>query len=216
MSMLTHEQMRDFIATHDFRSPEDVQRALKGLFAETLQAMLDGELETHLGYPKHQAGPKRPRTAAMAGTPSRSPRNTARCPWRSPATATGASPPSGCPRIRPRWSASRTKSSPGMRGGPTRDIQAQLADLYGVEISPALVSNITDKLLPRITEWPQRPLAACDPVVFLDAIPYKVREDGRVVNKAAYMVVGIDLEGYKDVLGMWIGATNPRNSGSRC
>ncbi len=59
---------------------------------------------------------------------------------------------------------------PGMRGGPTRDIQAQLADLYGVEISPALVSNITDKLLPRITEWQQRPLAACYPVVFLDAI----------------------------------------------
>ena len=58
MSMLTHEQMRDFIATHDFRSPEDVQRALKGLLAETLQALLDGELETHLGYPKHQAGPK--------------------------------------------------------------------------------------------------------------------------------------------------------------
>ena len=103
-----------------------------------------------------------------------------------------------------------------MRGGPTRDIQAQLADLYGVEISPALVSNITDQRLPRITEGPQRPLAACDPVVFLDAIPYKVREDGRVVNKAAYMVVGIDLEGYQDVLGMWIGATNPRNSGSRC
>ena len=92
------------------------------------------------------------------------------------------------------------------RGMSTRDIQAQLADLYGVEISPALVSNITDKLLPRITEWQQRPLAACYRVVFLDAIHYKVREDGRVVTKAAYMVVGIDLEGSKDVLGMWIGA----------
>jgi putative transposase len=92
------------------------------------------------------------------------------------------------------------------RGMSTRDIQAQLADLYGVAISPALVSNITDKLLPRITEWQQRPLAACYPVVFRDAIHYKVREDGRVVTKAAYMVVGIDLAGYKDVLGMWIGA----------
>ena len=58
MSMLTPEQMPDFIATHDFRSPEDVQQALKGLFAETLQAMFGSELETHLGYPKHQAGPK--------------------------------------------------------------------------------------------------------------------------------------------------------------
>ena len=58
-----------------------------------------------------------------------------------------------------------------MRGGPTRDIQAQLADLYGVEISPTLVSNIADKLLPRITEWQQRPLAACYPVVFLERHP---------------------------------------------
>ena len=148
MSMLTHEQLRDFIATHDFRSPEDVQRALKGLCADTLQAMLASERETHRGYPKHQAGPQRPRTAAKAGTPSRSPRSTARCPWRSPATATGASRPSWCRPIRPRWSALRTKSSPGMPGGPTRDIQAQLAHLYGVEISPALVSNITPAVAP--------------------------------------------------------------------
>jgi len=91
------------------------------------------------------------------------------------------------------------------RGMTTRDIQTHLTDLYGVEVSPTLVSNVTDKLLPLIQEWQQRPLAAVYPVVFLDAIHFKVRQEGRVVTKAAYVVVGITLEGYKEVLGLWIG-----------
>lgn len=73
-----------------------------------------------------------------------------------------------------------------------------------MDVSPTLISNVTDKLLPVIQEWQQRPLAAVYPVVFLDAVHFKVRQEGRVVTKAAYMVVGINLEGYKDVLGMWI------------
>ena len=74
-----------------------------------------------------------------------------------------------------------------------------------MEVSPTLISNITDKLLPIIKEWQNRPLQSVYSVVFLDAIHYKVKHESRVVNKAAYMVVGIDLEGCKDVLGMWIG-----------
>ncbi|EJY56437.1 transposase mutator type [Alicyclobacillus hesperidum URH17-3-68] len=74
-----------------------------------------------------------------------------------------------------------------------------------MDISPILLSNITDKLLPMIKEWQSRPLQSVYAVVFLDAIHYKVKQDGQVVNKAAYMVIGIDLEGQKDVLGIWIG-----------
>ena len=91
------------------------------------------------------------------------------------------------------------------RGVSTRDIQAHLHQIYGIEISPALVSNLTDRLLPRIQEWQNRLLQPMYAVVFLDAIHYKVRQDGHVQNKAAYMVIGIDLNGQKDVLGMWIG-----------
>lgn len=90
-------------------------------------------------------------------------------------------------------------------GGSTRDIQAHLHQLYGVDISPILLSNITDKLLPMIKEWQSRPLQSVYAVVFLDAIHYKVKQDGQVVNKAAYMVIGIDLEGQNDVLAIWIG-----------
>lgn len=71
------------------------------------------------------------------------------------------------------------------KGISTRDIQAHLAELYGVDVSPTMISNVTEKLLP--------------------AIHYKVKQDSAIVNKAAYMVIGIDLEGYKDVLGIWIG-----------
>ena len=71
------------------------------------------------------------------------------------------------------------------RGMTTRDIQAQLADLYGIDVSPAMVSNITDKLLPVIAEWQQRSLSSLYPVVFLNVVHFKVRQEGRVVNKAA-------------------------------
>ena len=86
-----------------------------------------------------------------------------------------------------------------------RDIQAHYNQLYGIEISPTLVSNITDRILPLVQQWQNRPLQQVYAVVFMDAIHYKVRQDNAIINKAAYMVIGIDLEGHKDVLGMWIG-----------
>ncbi len=91
------------------------------------------------------------------------------------------------------------------KGMSTRDIQAHYNHIYGVELSPTLVSNITDRILPRIQEWQNRPLQEVYAVVFMDAIYYKVRHNNAIVNKAAYIVIGIDLEGCKDVLGIWIG-----------
>jgi len=87
----------------------------------------------------------------------------------------------------------------------TRDIHAQINDLYGVELSAEIVSRITDSVLPHVQEWQKRPLEPVYPFVFLDAIHYKVREENQVVNKAAYVVLGVTLEGHKDVLGIWLG-----------
>ena len=87
----------------------------------------------------------------------------------------------------------------------TRDISAHLEQLYGIDVSPTLISNVTQKLIPVIQEWQNRPLSSMYAIVFLDAIHYKVKQDGAIVSKAAYMVIGIDLQGYKDVLGIWIG-----------
>lgn len=91
------------------------------------------------------------------------------------------------------------------KGMTVRDIQAHLQSIYGIDASPTLISNITDKIVPVIREWQSRPLQEIYTMVFLDAIHYKVRQDGQVINKAAYMVIGIDLDGQKDVLGIWIG-----------
>ena len=91
------------------------------------------------------------------------------------------------------------------RGMTTRDIGEQLLEFYGTEVSPALISKITDKVLEGVEEWQKRALRDVYAVVFLDAIHYKVRQDSKITTKAAYTCLGIDLEGTVDVLGIWIG-----------
>ena len=92
------------------------------------------------------------------------------------------------------------------RGMTTRDIAAELQELYGINISAEKISKITDRILPDIKEWQSRPLEPIYPFVFMDAIHYKMREDGRILNRAAYVILGVDLEGNKDILSITIGA----------
>lgn len=92
------------------------------------------------------------------------------------------------------------------RGLSTRDIGAKPKELYGIHVSAEMVSRITDRILPEIKEWQSRPLEPVYPFVFMDAIHYKMREDGRIVNRAAYVVLGVTLEGNKDILSITIGA----------
>jgi transposase-like protein len=90
-------------------------------------------------------------------------------------------------------------------GLTTRDIQAHLRDIYGAEISTDLVSNITDTILPFIAEWQGRVLESFYPIIYLDAVHFKVRENSKVESRGTYFVVGIDAKGHKDVLGFYIG-----------
>lgn len=91
------------------------------------------------------------------------------------------------------------------KGMTVRDIVSHVQALYGIELSPASVSNITDKIMEEAREWYSRTLDGFYPVVFLDAVHYKVREEGRIVTKASYVALGINAEGRKDILGIWIG-----------
>lgn len=91
------------------------------------------------------------------------------------------------------------------KGMTVRDIQSHVQELYGTELSPTLISNITEKVMESVTEWQARPLEKIYPIIFFDAIHYKVKENGKIVSKASYTCLGIDLEGKKDVLGIWIG-----------
>jgi putative transposase len=90
------------------------------------------------------------------------------------------------------------------RGHSTRDIQAQLEDLYGVELSPTLISQVTDAVSDEVKAWQNRPLDRLYPIVYLDALHVKVREDGRVSSHAVYVVLGVTMEGIKEVLGLWM------------
>ncbi|EGT3601904.1 IS256 family transposase, partial [Clostridium perfringens] len=83
----------------------------------------------------------------------------------------------------------------------------QVNEMYGMDVSPTLISNITDKIIPSIKEWQCRPLESIYPIVFMDAIHFKVKKDNSIVNKAAYAAIGVNIEGKKDVLGIWIGAS---------
>lgn len=91
------------------------------------------------------------------------------------------------------------------RGMTTREIQAHVEEIYGAEISPTHVSHITNRIIDLVTEWQSRPLARIYPIVFFDAIHYKVRDNNKVVTKAAYTCLALDMEGKKDVLGLWVG-----------
>ena len=91
------------------------------------------------------------------------------------------------------------------KGMTTADIESHMRDLYGMDISDSTISRVTDKILPIVKEWQERPLEEIYAVVFMDAIHYHVRHEGRIVKRAVYIAIGIDMEGHKDVLGMYIG-----------
>jgi putative transposase len=90
------------------------------------------------------------------------------------------------------------------RGMTTRDIQAQVQDLYGVEVSPTFISNITEAVMDEVRQWQNRPLDQVYPIVYVDCLVVKVRENQRVINKAIYLALGVDMDGQKELLGMWI------------
>lgn len=175
--------------------------AFTPLIKSFLEEALDGEVEQHISEEeapnrKNGKGKKQVRTS-HGQVEVRTPRDRAG---------------SFDPKILPK----RTKNLPGdlerqifalyARGNSYGDIRDFLQDMYGVEISPATLSRVTDKVLPQIEEWRTRPLETVYPFVFLDAIHYKVREDGRVVKKAVYCVIGVNQEGYRDLLGLYVGS----------
>lgn len=206
MSLLSKEQIRQMIKENNIQSTEDIQSTLKKLFGETLQEMLEAELEDSLGYAKHD-------TKSKATTNARNGRSkkTVRSDYgeveiQIPRDRNGDFDPMIVKKNQTNVTGIEDQIiALYSKGVTTRDIQDHLEQLYGIEVSPTLISNVTHKIMPLIKEWQNRPLQSIYAVMFLDAIHFKVKQDGAIVNKAAYMVIGIDLEGHKDVLGIWIG-----------
>ena len=91
------------------------------------------------------------------------------------------------------------------RGMSDRDIQAEMQELYGIDVSPSMISKITDKVMDSAAAWQNRPLDSMYPIVYMDAVHFKVRDDHKIVSKAAYICMALDTKGYKDILGIWVG-----------
>ncbi|MFR9711097.1 IS256 family transposase [Paenibacillus sp. MB22_1] len=202
----SRDQVKAFIKDNDLKTMADVQSALKELFADTLQEMLETELDHELGYAKHDVANKQTKNSRNGKSKKMITSEYGEQEIRVPRDRNGEFEPmivkkhqSNVTGIEEQIIAMYAK------GVSTRDIQDHLAHLYGIDVSPTMISNVTNKLIPLVKQWQNRPLQGVYAVVFMDAIHFKVKQDGTIVNKAAYMVIGIDLDGNKDVLGMWIG-----------
>jgi transposase-like protein len=190
----------------DCRTVDDVHGMLKNLFRDTLQQILEAEMEEHLGYKKHSVEGINTGNSRNGYSKKTIKTRLGETVIDLPRDRNGEFEP----RIVRKYETTSSQLEEQIiamyaKGMSTRDIEEHMRDIYGIDVSPTMVSKITDKILPMITEWQSRPLERVYPVVFLDAIHFKVRKDGRIVNKAAYSVLGINLAGQKEVLGIWVG-----------
>ena len=206
MGLLTDEQIKQLIKEKNLKTVTDVHNALKEMFGETIQRMLEAELENELGYSKYNYKDKKTSNSRNGYSKKDVQTDMGEVQLQVPRDRKGEFEPVVVKKHQNDVSSIEDQVlSMYAKGMSVRDIQTHLNDIYGVEASPALISNITDKIMPVIRDWQSRPLQEVYAVLFLDAIHYKVRQEGQIVNKAAYMIIGIDLDGQKDVLGMWIG-----------
>src|SRR5215216_1769788 len=195
----------------DYKTPEDIlgeNGLLKQLTKAVLERAMRAELTQHLGYEPHDS----------AGDNSGNSRN-----GRSKKTLKGefGSLPIEVPRDR--QSSFEPKIVPKgqtrfdgfddlilslyARGMTTREIQHHLEEIYQVEVSPSLISSVTDAVIDEVRAWQSRPLEAVYPILYLDCIMVKIRDGAHILNKAIYLVIGVNLEGIKEVLGMWVAQT---------
>ena len=204
--LFSKEQLRTLIQEENIKTTDDIQRVLKEMFGDVLQEALDAELGHKLGYEKNDNAGKE--------TSNRRNGHSAKTVRSEFGDMELAIPRDRDDEFDPVIVKKHQKNVAGIedqiislyaRGVSTRDIQDHFQQLYGVEVSPTLISNVTNKIMPVIKEWQNRPLQNIYAVLFLDAIHFKVKQDGQIVNKAAYMALRIDLDGQKDVLGIWIG-----------
>ncbi len=206
MSTLPKEVLRNMINDGNLKTAGDLHSYLKYMFKDALQEMLEAELEMELGYSKGDKKNKDTDNRRNGYSKKIVKTQFGELPIEVPRDRDGEFEPIVVPKHKRDISGIEEKViSLYGRGMSTRDIHEQIKDIYGIEISAEMVSKMTDRIIPQIREWQNRPLNKVYPFVFMDAIHYKVREDGQIKSKAAYVVLGVDLDGFKDILGIWIG-----------
>jgi len=190
------------------RTVEDIHNKLKELFKDSMQQILEAEMAEHLGYDKHSSEGNNTGNSRNGYSKKTIKTKYGPAEINVPRDRNAEFEPQIIKKHESTANAIEEQII-GMyaKGLSTRDIEDQMRDIYGIEVSPTLVSRVTDKIMPQVAEWQSRPLDRVYPIVFLDAIHFKVRKDDRIINKAAYSVLGITVDGHKDILGIWVGET---------
>ncbi|MBI4068025.1 IS256 family transposase [Candidatus Kaiserbacteria bacterium] len=192
----------------NLKTLSDVTDFVKTLIAPTLQKMLEAELDDHLGYKKYESVGKNSGNSRNGNSTKVLKTSFGQEQLKIPRDRNGTFEPLVVKKYETVESDVEEKIvSMYAKGMTTRDITDHMNDIYGVDVSAAMISAITDKVLPLVEEWQARPLASLYPVVYLDGIHFKVRDGGRIVNKCAYTALGVDESGYKELLGLWVGTT---------
>ncbi len=201
------EQIRQIISENNLSSVADVYSLLKESFKDILQELMEAELDASLGYQKNQKGDLVTSNKRNGHSPKTLKSQFGEFQVDVPRDRNGEFEPKLIPKYQRDISGIEEKViSLYARGMSTRDIHDQPQDLYGIELSAEMVSKITDKILPQVKEWQSCPLAPVYFFVFMDYIHYKVREEGRILSRAAYVVLGVTTEGHKEILSVTVGA----------
>jgi len=192
----------------DIKTPEDLGALSAQLTKLTVEAALNGEMDHHLGYSKHEATGRNNGNSRNGYTSKNLKGSHGEVEIKTPRDRESDFEPQLIKKGQTRLTGMDEQIlSLYAKGMSTRDIVEAFQEMYGAEISPSLVSQVTNRVMEQVVEWQNRPLDAVYPIVYLDCIVLKIRQDKRVVNKAVYLALGINIEGHKELLGIWIAET---------
>lgn len=192
----------------DVKTPEDLSALSAQLTKITVEAALGAEMEAHLGYSPHEITGRKNKNSRNGYSSKTLKGDHGEVSIDTPRDRNGSFEPAIVSKGQTRITGMDDQIlSLYARGMSTRDIVAAFQDLYGADISAGLVSKVTNAVMEQVVEWQNRPLDAVYPIVYLDCIVLKIRQDKRVINKAVYLALGVNLEGQKELLGIWIAET---------
>ncbi len=201
------EKIRELLQLSNIGSMDDIQNLFKETIAEFMENGLDAELDTELGYSKYDYRNKETDNSRNGHSSKTLRTSFGDVEVSVPRDCQGEFEPQLLKKNQTSISQDIEEKILSMyaKGMTTGDIETHIRVIYDIEVSDTTVSRVTDKILPVVKEWQHRPLESIYAVVFLDAIHYHVRSEGQIVKKAVYIAIGINLDGKKDVLGMWVG-----------
>ena len=189
-----------------FKTGEDVTSFMKELHTRVYEQMLEGEMDTHLGYEKHSNQGDHSGNSRNGSYKKQIQTEMGESVIQVPRDREGNFEPVVVPKHQSRGlSIERLVISLYAKGMSVSDIESEMQEIYGINLSTSAISIITNKVSHAASEWQNRPLESLYMIVWMDGIVFKVRENGKVINKTVYLCVGLNKEGFKEVLGMWVG-----------